>query len=127
MYVSCLLVLSLVQECKLFSLQGRSLREAIDRTGRAYASALDLIVHGPVVPSDSDSYASALNAGESLEHFHLFNRPNDGPEYNGRDSKFEPAEQMKQNVGGLHHDDLYQQPLPTLVMHSDIGLFIVMT
>lgn len=119
------------QECQAFFLQSKTLRETIDRTGRAYASALDLIVHGASVPYNSDSYALALEEGDSLEHFHLFNQPAataaaDIGASTPHASKFEALAEMKQN-GHDSHDSSVSESNPTLVMHSDIGLFIVMT
>eukprot|EP00955_Chlamydomonas_euryale_P107936 365809-Chlamydomonas_euryale.AAC.8 len=85
--------------CPRFADASARLRGTVDAAGVAYASLLDELVHGPAVQrGDVDLYRSAVARGESLEHFHVFRR--DGPP----------------------DDDL-----ATLSMHTDVGLFIVMT
>ncbi|GAX78015.1 hypothetical protein CEUSTIGMA_g5457.t1 [Chlamydomonas eustigma] len=88
--------------CPLFSNSATALRQSVDITGRAYSRILDRLVHGiPATGSvnerHGDSFVSAVLRGESLEHFHLFQR------------RAPPSDQ------------------PSLDMHSDMGLFLIMT
>jgi len=77
----------------------------VDLTGRVYARILDRIVHGakangPVPRGAGDSYVGAVMKAESLEHFHVF-----------------------QNDASSKQDS----QVPAIDLHSDMGLFIVMT
>ncbi|GAX78013.1 hypothetical protein CEUSTIGMA_g5455.t1 [Chlamydomonas eustigma] len=96
---------SIMESCPVFTESARKLREEVDLTGRAYARVLDRLVHGleasePATPRSGvmgDSFVSAVLRAESLEHFHLFQR------------RAPPSDQ------------------PSLDMHSDMGLFLIMT
>jgi len=94
----------LSEACPEFVDAAKGLRASVDYAGRVYARLLDMLVQGapslgPVPVDGGDSYVDAVLRAEALEHFHLFQR--DGK----RDEAAEPAIQL----------------------HSDMGLFIIMT
>lgn len=94
--------------CPEFSRAAASLRRAVDMTGRVYGRVLDRLIYGvsperQVSPRDGASFVSAVLSAESLEHFHMFTRPADV-------STSPPDEEQA-----------------SLEMHTDMGLFIVMT
>jgi len=85
--------------CPDFSSAAGSLRKAVDDTVHAYAQALDKMAAGEQAEAQPfDSFAEAIGSAESLEHFHLFRRDSAPP------------------AGASALD-----------MHTDMGLFIVMT
>jgi hypothetical protein len=114
------------QKCAEFSLEANMLRETVNRIGVAYASALDRMVHGQTVPPSSDSYASAINTSDSLEHFHVFNHRPDISD--SLSNGFKTHHTLKDpRLSHASTSMTAMEANPTLEMHSDIGLFIVMT
>mmetsp|Transcript_37342 Transcript_37342/g.66857 ORF Transcript_37342/g.66857 Transcript_37342/m.66857 type:complete len:630 (-) Transcript_37342:75-1964(-) len=92
------------EACPDFADAAKGLRASVDHAGRVYARLLDILVQGapprgPVPGGAGNSYVDAVLRAEALEHFHLFQH--DGE----RDEAAEPAIQL----------------------HSDMGLFIIMT
>jgi hypothetical protein len=84
--------------CPGFSTAADQLRSTVDTVGIAYAAVLDRLLYGSTACSHpSDCFSEALQNSESLEHFHMF------------------VPSMSPTADSL------------LPMHSDIGLFLVMT
>mmetsp|Transcript_9128 Transcript_9128/g.22992 ORF Transcript_9128/g.22992 Transcript_9128/m.22992 type:complete len:638 (-) Transcript_9128:271-2184(-) len=95
---------ALAAACPGFEAAVSELRSSVARMGRVYARLLDRLLQGaprlgPVPPGSGDSFVDAVLRAESLEHFHLFQRD-------------EPAAAPDSS---------------TVELHSDMGLFIVMT
>jgi len=88
-------------QCSQFVSASRGFRDTVDRTGRAFSSVLDELTDSPSAhdQGDFDSFSNTVSEAESLEHFHLFTRPR------------------------INWDNSQ----PTLHMHSDVGMFIIMT
>mmetsp|Transcript_23883 Transcript_23883/g.32833 ORF Transcript_23883/g.32833 Transcript_23883/m.32833 type:complete len:652 (+) Transcript_23883:108-2063(+) len=96
--------------CPVFSVASEVLRQQADDVGISFAGLLDHLSDDPATsltgPSPSCSHTSfveAVRAAESLEHFHLFQQGQEEGQSGSKEKK------------------------PTLHMHSDMGLFIVMT
>ncbi|PNH09173.1 hypothetical protein TSOC_004229, partial [Tetrabaena socialis] len=88
-----------LQHCPDFAAAAFQLRAAVAATGNAYAGILDKLLYGDAACSAPDQcFSGAVRNAESLEHFHFF-EPAPSPS---------AAEHM-------------------LAMHSDIGLFLVMS
>ena len=86
------------QHCPDFAEAAQHLREAVAMTGTAYAGVLDKLFYGDAAcTTNAQCFTGAVSSAESLEHFHLF----------------EPS-----TAASSRH---------MLDMHSDIGLFLVMT
>ena len=87
------------QQCPDFALAAHHLREAVAMTGKAYAGVLDTLFYGDeaCATTAAQCFTDAVRSAEGLEHFHVF----------------EPST----NPSAKHMLD----------MHSDIGLFLVMT
>eukprot|EP00959_Pyramimonas_sp_CCMP1952_P120100 2511125-Pyramimonas_sp.AAC.1 len=94
-------------QCSQFVDKSRGFRATVDRTGRAFSRVLDQLTESRSPTDESrstdeggfDSFSSTVTDAESLEHFHLFTRPRID----------------------------WNDAMPTLHMHSDVGMFIVMT
>ncbi|GFR44450.1 hypothetical protein Agub_g5654 [Astrephomene gubernaculifera] len=87
-----------VQHCPDFAVAANQLRAVVAATGSAYAALLDKLLYGDAAcATPAQCFTDAVRYAESLEHFHLF----------------EPAA-----APTAEH---------TLAMHSDIGLFLVMS
>ncbi|KAG2424287.1 hypothetical protein HXX76_014665 [Chlamydomonas incerta] len=106
-----------VRACPVFAVAANSLRAAVAATGAAYAAVLDRLLYGDdacdggavggdgAVQQQPRCYSAAVRAAESLEHFHVFS----------------PAPSKARGGSGgstVEH---------TLGLHSDIGMFLVMT
>mmetsp|Transcript_8235 Transcript_8235/g.15641 ORF Transcript_8235/g.15641 Transcript_8235/m.15641 type:complete len:661 (-) Transcript_8235:441-2423(-) len=103
-----LLAPSVVRECPGFVAASAELRSTVDSAGRAFGLLLDHLTDGPGEAHTSNehldhSFHWAASNAESLEHFHLFTKPETNLSHAA--SAGEPA---------LH-------------MHSDMGIFLIMT
>eukprot|EP00238_Polyblepharides_amylifera_P000991 CAMPEP_0196570718 /NCGR_PEP_ID=MMETSP1081-20130531/878_1 /TAXON_ID=36882 /ORGANISM="Pyramimonas amylifera, Strain CCMP720" /LENGTH=639 /DNA_ID=CAMNT_0041887325 /DNA_START=118 /DNA_END=2037 /DNA_ORIENTATION=- len=93
-----------VANCPEFATSAAPLRSTVDATGKAIAKVLDHLTGDDKATSsaelaEEDSFQWVTENAESLEHFHLFTRD--------------------------ENSDVSESP--ALHMHSDMGLFIVMT
>ena len=118
--VCVLLLLQVQSACPSFAAASTGLRSTVDDTGRAFGSLLDHLTHAPPPPDDApasahapvDSFLQAAASAESLEHFHLFTQPEETEEEDKKGERARAAEH-----GGA----------TTLQLHTDLGLFIIMT
>ncbi|KAG5185579.1 hypothetical protein JKP88DRAFT_180232 [Tribonema minus] len=102
------LPMAVAEACPRFAEAAERLRSAVDATGRAYANVLDQLAHGNALLESGEVppfalFAAAASTAESLEHFHVFTH--DTP------------------AGGESH----RHGDGMLPLHSDVGLFLVMT
>ncbi|KAG2486951.1 hypothetical protein HYH03_014448 [Edaphochlamys debaryana] len=84
--------------CPAFAASSAKLRAAVSQAGEAYAAVLDAVLYGKqACAHPAQCFKTAVQRAESLEHFHVF----------------EPSPEPR-----APH---------TLAMHSDVGLFLVMS
>jgi hypothetical protein len=101
--------------CPQFATAASSLRAAVDSVGQAYAHVLDILMYGDqACETPSQCFSSSVEEAESLEHFHVFQQQTKGPSI------------TTLNTSGAAPDAGRDGP-NILSMHSDIGLFLVMT
>ncbi len=104
------------QACPQFAAAAADLRATISRAGHAYAHVLDQLVYGAAGP-----YLSAVHAAESLEHFQLFQRPT-------AEDAAAPTTSAAAARRKLHKSEGPDAATGTMLpMHSDVGMFLVMT
>lgn len=125
--------------CPEFARASSSLRDAVAATGHAYALILDQLVYGTSpIASSPGPFASAATYAESLEHFHVFRRHpalglGERSRQQGRDVNGGQEEHPSRFQTGPTHNfhccscTGVSTERPMLPMHSDVGLFLVMS
>lgn len=101
--------------CPQFAASASNLRAAVESVGQAYAHVLDVLMYGEdACTTPAQCFSSAVEEAESLEHFHVFQ----GQTMQSTTTTSATASA----AAGVEGDGSN-----ILHMHSDIGLFLVMT